>query len=164
MTCNRKQGEGDQSGMRGFTLLEMIITMAVLSIVVAGAVPLARSAIKRQKEVELRRALREIRQGIDAYKKACDLGGVSPLDHKVDDECYPASLDVLVDGIILQNQKDKTRFLRHLPEDPMTGSTKWGQRAVQDEDNASSWGGQNVFDVYSRSTEKALDGSDYKTW
>jgi general secretion pathway protein G len=164
VTSNRKQVEADQSEVRGFSLLEMIITMAILSIVVAGAVPLAKSAIKRQKEVELRRALREIRQGIDAYKKFCDAGGVSPLDHKVDDECYPPSLDVLVDGIIPPNQKDKLRFLRHLPEDPMTGSTKWGQRAVQDEDNASAWGGQNVFDVYTRSSEKALDGSDYKTW
>ncbi len=148
--------------VRGFTLLEMIITMAVLSIVVAGAVPLARSAIKRQKEIELRRALREIRQSIDAYKKFADGGGVSPLDHKVDDENYPATLDVLVDGIIPANSPNKLRFLRHLPEDPMTGSTKWGMRAVQDEGDA--WGGQNVFDVYSRSTEKALDGSDYKTW
>ncbi|HZS05366.1 MAG TPA: type II secretion system protein [Blastocatellia bacterium] len=148
---------------RGVTLLELIITMTVISIVVAGAVPLVKNTIKRQKEVELRRALREIRQAIDQYKTFCDRGGVSPLDHKPDDACYPTSLDMLVDGITPPNKIDKMRFLRRLPIDPMTNSTKWGTRAVQD-DGDSAGGSENVFDVFTRSDGTALDGSRYKDW
>jgi general secretion pathway protein G len=148
----------------GFTLLEMIITVAIISIVVAGAVPIAKTAIKRQREVELRRALREIRQGIDAYKADCDAGKFSPLDRTVDDGCYPPSLDALVEGVMPAGTDPvKLKYLRRLPEDPMTGSVKWGTRAVQDE-GGSGGSSKNVWDVFTRSADTALDGSKYKEW
>lgn len=149
----------------GFTLLELIITLAILSIAVAGAVPVMKTAVKRQREIELRRSLREIRQAIDAYKAACDSKRISELErNSADDMCYPPSLEILVEGVMpAGTQTDKLKFLRRIPEDPMTASTKWGTRAVQDE-GKSSGGGQNVFDVFTKSEATALDGSKYKEW
>ena len=150
----------------GFTLLELIITLGILSILITGAIPLMRNSIKRDREIELRRNLREIRQAIDSYKRACDppYNMVGPLDRKVDDECYPPSLDILVEGITPPNTTKKIRFLRRLPKDPLTGSTEWGLRSLQDDKDSTSWGGQNVYDVYSKSGGTALNGSKYKEW
>jgi len=147
----------------GFTLLELIITLAVLAIILAGAFPLARNTIQREREIELRRNLREIRQAIDSYKIGYDQN-VGPLDRHLDDEGYPTSLEVLVNGITPPNTTRKIRFLRHIPRDPMTGKTEWGFRSVQDDRDSSSWGGQNIFDVYSKSSGTALNGTKYKDW
>jgi general secretion pathway protein G len=153
----------------GFSLLELIITLGILSILVAGVIPLARNTIKREREMELRRNLREIRQAIDRYKQVCDpaplgLGLVGPLDRKVDDECYPPNLEILVEGITPPNTTKKIRFLRRIPRDPLSGKAEWGLRSVQDDRDSGSWGGQNVFDVYSKSEGTALNGTRYKDW
>jgi general secretion pathway protein G len=144
----------------------LIITLAIIAILAAGTVPVARNMIKREKEIELRRNLREIRRAIDAYKVFCDGGGVGQLDKKVDDECYPQKLETLVEGVIPPNKVDSTvRFLRRIPKDPFTREADWGLRSVQDDPTASSWGGQNVYDVYSKARGTALDGkTQYKDW
>jgi general secretion pathway protein G len=147
---------------RGFTLIELLVTVAVISILVGVAVPLARNSIKRQKEIALRAALREIRTAIDKYKDASDRGFIMV---KVDTEGYPETLQILVDGVQMVGQVDKKlKFLRRIPIDPMTNSTEWGQRSYQDDPKASSWGGQNVFDVYTKSEGTALDGTNYREW
>ncbi|MBK9706531.1 MAG: type II secretion system protein [Acidobacteria bacterium] len=150
----------------GFTLLELIITLTIVAILAAGTVPVARNMIKRQRELELRRSLREIRKAIDTYKAACENGQVGPLDRKVDDECYPPNLEILIEGIHPPNKANTTiRFLRRMPIDPFTGKDDWGMRSVQDDPGSSSWGGQNVFDVFSKATGTALDGkTQYKDW
>jgi general secretion pathway protein G len=147
---------------RGFTLIELLITVTVNAILVGVAVPLARNSIKRQKEVELRAALREIRTAIDKYQ---DLSSRGLIMVKVDTEGYPETLDVLVEGVQLVGQVDKKfKALRRIPIDPMTNTTEWGQRSYQDDLKATSWGGQNVFDVYTKSEGTALDGTKYKEW
>jgi len=147
---------------RAFTLIELMITVFVISILVGMAVPLARNSIKREKEFELHAALREMRIAIDKYKDASDRGLIMV---KVDTEGYPETLQVLVDGVQMVGQVDKKlKLLRRIPKDPMTNTTEWGQRSYQDDPTASSWGGQNVFDVYTKSEGTALDGSKYKEW
>ena len=147
---------------RGFTLIELMITVLVISVLVGLAVPLARNTIKREKEFELHTALREVRTAIDKYKDASDKGLIMV---KVDTEGYPENLQVLVDGVQLAGQVDKKlKLLRRIPKDPMTNSTEWGQRSYQDDPTSSSWGGQNVFDIYTKSEGTALDGSKYKDW
>jgi len=146
----------------GFTLIELIVTVFIISILVGVAVPLARNSIKRQKEVELREALREIRTAIDNYKAATDLGRI-PM--KVDTEGYPEKLQVLVDGVDMNGTVGKKlKLLRRIPIDPMTNSTDWGLRSYQDDPKNTSWGGQDVFDVYTKSQGTALDGTKYKDW
>jgi general secretion pathway protein G len=147
---------------RGFTLIELIVTVMIISILVGLAVPLARNSIKREKEFELRAALRDMRTAIDRYKDATDRGLIMS---KVDTEGYPETLQVLVDGVQLVGQVDKKlKLLRRIPTDPMTNSTEWGQRSYQDDPKATSWGGQNVFEVYTKSEGTALDGTKYKDW
>jgi general secretion pathway protein G len=150
----------------GFTLLELIITLAIIAILAAGTIPIARNMIKREREMELRRNLRELRKAIDSYKVACENGQVGPLDRKLEDECYPPSLEVLVEGIHPPNKGDSTvRFLRRIPKDPFTGKEEWGLRSVQDDPTSTSWGGQNVYDVFSKAIGNALDGkTQYKDW
>jgi general secretion pathway protein G len=148
----------------GFSLLELIITLAILSILVASVVPLTRNNIKRQREMELKQNLREIRQAIDRYKFDCEHGAVGQLDRKVNDECYPPNLETLVEGITPPNTTRKIRFLRRMPKDPMTGKEEWGMRSIQDDPKSDSFGGQNVYDVYSKSNEAALNGTKYKDW
>jgi general secretion pathway protein G len=146
----------------GFTLIELMITTMIISILVGLAVPLARNSIKREKEIELHTALREMRIAIDKYKDAVDRGFIM---QKVDTEGYPETLQVLVDGVQMTGAVDKKlKFLRRIPLDPMTNSMEWGQRSYQDDPKATSWGGQNVFDVYTKSEGTALDGTKYKEW
>jgi general secretion pathway protein G len=150
------------SGYRGFTLIELIITVLVISVLVGLAVPLARNSIKREKEFALRAALRDIRTAIDKYKDLVDRGFIMS---KIDTEGYPETLQVLVDGVQMVGQVDKkVKLLRRIPIDPMTKSTEWGLRSYQDDAKATSWGGQNVFDVFTKSEGTAFDGTKYKDW
>jgi general secretion pathway protein G len=150
------EGPGRESGL---TLIELIITVAIVGILATAALPMARFTVKREKERQLRRDLWEMRDAIDKYKDAADRGG---MQIKVDSLGYPPDLQSLVDGVPVQN--NKVRFLRAIPTDPMTNSTDWGLRSNQDDADSSSWGGQNVFDVYTKSDGTALDGTKYSTW
>ena len=145
---------------RGFTLLELIVAASILSILTMMALPLARVTIQREKEKELRRALWEMRDAIDRYKDAAEQG---KFQTKVDTQNYPPDLETLVKGVDTQAGK-KIRFLRSIPIDPMTKSTEWGMRSMQDDPDSDSWGGQSVFDVYTKSQATALDGTKYKDW
>jgi len=146
-------------GLRGFTLVELIVATAILVILTGLAVPLARVAIKREKEHELRRALWQLRDAIDRYKDAADRGA---FQLKVGSEGFPPDLETLVKGVDVGGKK--VRFLRKIPTDPMTNDTDWGMRSMQDDPTSDSWGGQNVFDVFSKSRGTGLDGTEYKDW
>jgi len=143
----------------GFTLLELIIATTILMILTGMALPLARLTIKRERERELRFDLWQMRDAIDRYKDAADRGGFQT---KVDSQNYPPDLETLVKGVDVQGKK--IRFLRKIPVDPMTGNTEWGMRSMQDDPDSDSWGEQNLFDVYTKSTDTALDGTKYKDW
>ena len=141
--------------------------VSTIIIILASAVmPLAKVTATRQREAELRRALREMRTAIDKYKDAADLGQISPLEIKVGSEGYPPVLETLVEGVAAANDATgrKLKFLRRIPIDPMTHSTEWGLRSYQDEPDATRWGGQNVFDVYTTFEGTALDGTKYRDW
>jgi general secretion pathway protein G len=143
----------------GFTLLELIIATAILLILSTMVIPLARLTIKREKERELRFDLWEMRDAIDRYKDAADRGGFQT---KVDSQNYPPDLETLVKGVDVNGKK--VRFLRKIPTDPMTGTTEWGLRSMQDDPDSDSWGGQSVFDVYTKSQGTGLDDTKYKDW
>ena len=151
-----RQKTGKQSG---FTLIELIVATAILLILTGMAVPMARVTIKRERERRLRHALWEMRDAIDRYKDAADRGG---FQIKAGSEGYPPDLDTLVKGVDVSGKK--VRFLRHVPVDPMTGSTEWGLHSIQDDPTSDSWDGENVFDVYTKSPSTALDGTKYKDW
>lgn len=145
----------------GFTLLELIITLAIISILAASTIPVARNVIKRNKEIELRRELREIRMAIDLYHAACRTPpGFSKFEVNEDDEqCYPKDLEVLVKGVKGGGSVDKTfRFLRRIPIDPFTGKSDWGTRSMNDDPDSSGSDGKHVWDVYSKAEGTALDG------
>ena len=145
--------------MAGFTLIELIVATALLLILTSLAVPLARVTIKREKEHILRADLWEMRDAIDRYKDAADR---QAFQIKVDSQGYPPDLDTLVKGVDVNGKK--VRFLRRIPIDPMTGSTEWGLRSMQDDPDSDSYGGQSVFDVYTKSEGTGLDGTKYKDW
>jgi general secretion pathway protein G len=144
-------------------MVELIVSFTIMAILTSMAVPLAAYRVKRDKERELRYALREIRHAIDAYK---DASLAAKIDIKLGTEGYPETLEILVKGVKLSQSADgKTiKFLRRIPKDPMTGQYDWGLRSMQDDPKSTSWGGQNVFDVYSKSTERARDGTPYSEW
>jgi general secretion pathway protein G len=152
--------KGVRSREAGMTLLELIIACSLLLILASAAEPLVRITIVRSREAELRRNLREIRNSIDRYKDMADTGAFRT---EVTSNGYPPDLDTLVKGEIIAGNK-RVRFLRRIPVDPMTGQRDWGMRSVQDDPDSTSWGGGNVFDVFSKSPGTALDGSKYSDW
>jgi len=143
----------------GFTLIELIVATAIMVILSMMALPLARVSIKREKERDLRYDLWMMRDAIDRYKDAADRGAFQV---KVGSEGYPPDMDTLVKGVDANGKK--LRFLRRIPIDPMTGKDEWGMRSMQDDPTSDSWGGQNVFDVFSKSEDTGLDGTKYKDW
>lgn len=147
-------------GLRGFTLVEMIVVITILLILMGAAVPVVKVTVRRDRERELRRDLWEMRTAIDRYKDAADRNAFQV---KLGTEGYPPDLDTLVNGVEIAGGK-KLRFLRHIPVDPMTGNKDWGMRSMQDDPESDSWGGQNIFDVYTKATGTALDGTKYKDW
>jgi general secretion pathway protein G len=151
---------------RGYTFIELLVVSAIVMLLASAIMPLARVTATRQREAELRRALRELRTAIDRYKDAADAQQIASLEIKVGSEGYPADLQVLVDGVAIQNDATgrKLKFLRRVPVDPMTHSTDWGKRSYQDNPDASRWGGQNVFDVYTKFEGTELDGTKYRDW
>jgi general secretion pathway protein G len=148
---------------RGLSLVELIVAFTILLILTSMAVPMARSKVRGERERELRWALREIHNAIDKYKDMADTGQLGP--QKLGSEGYPESLEILVEGVKKAGQVDtKVRFLRRIPKDPMTNSTDWGKRSNQDDPKSNGGGGQNVFAVFTKSNEKAADGTPYSEW
>ena len=145
-----------QSGM---TLVELVVTIAIMAILAAAVLPISRTVAKREREKELRADLSQMRDAIDRYKDYADRGVFMI---KLDSQGYPPTLDELVKGVDINGKKIK--FLRRIPVDPMTHTKDWGMRSMQDDPSAESWGGQSVFDVYSKSEGTALDGTKYKDW
>ncbi len=146
----------------GMTLIELVITCAILIVLSTAALPVTRFVMVRKQEAELRYDLREMRDAIDRYK---DLADKNQIQIKIGTEGYPPDLDTLVKGVQLAGAPDRhVRFLRRIPVDPMTGKTDWGMRSVQDDADSNSWGGQDVFDVFTQSTGTALDGTKYSDW
>jgi len=158
LLVNRKAG-ARRWRQRGLTLIELIVAIAIMAVLAGAALPITRNAIKRERERDLRRALWEMRDAIDRYKDAADRGA---FQIKLGTEGYPPDLDTLVNGVDVNGKKLK--FLRSIPRDPMTRSTDWGLRSMQDDPHSESWGGQNVFDVFTKSQDTALDGTKYADW
>lgn len=146
---------------RGFTLAELVMVVALVSVMAAVALPTGKFIAKRSREAELHLALRQMRGAIDEYKKLADQGMIQVM---LGTEGYPKDLEVLVEGVDLVGQTVKKRFLRRIPLDPMTGKDEWGKRSYQDEPDSRSWGGQNIYDVYSLSAATAMDGTKYGKW
>ncbi len=153
---------------KGFTLVEMLVTLTVLAILAAAIMPLTKVAVKREKEIQLHRNLRTIREAIDAYKKLAD---EKKIEVEEDTEGYPPDLETLVNGVEVNvdSEEEKSgkkviKFLRRIPKDPITNSYDWGLRSYQDDSDSDFWGGENVYDVYTKHEGKALDGTMYKDW
>lgn len=153
-------------GEHGFTFLELVIVTAILMILASTIMPMAQVTAQRQREVELRRSLREIRTAIDKFKDAVDQGQIPTTELEPGNEGYPPDLETLVNGVSAANDATgrKLKFLRKIPIDPMTHSTEWGKRSYQDKPDTTRWGGQNVFDVYTTFEGTALDGTKYRDW
>jgi general secretion pathway protein G len=151
---------------KGFSFVELLIVTTIVLILASAVQPLAKVTITRQKEAELRRVLREMRTAIDKFKDAADAQLIPPTELRAGSEGYPPDLDTLVEGVSVVNDATgrKLKFLRRVPKDPMTGENEWGLRSYQDRPDATTWGGQNVFDVYSLSSGTALDGTKYRDW
>jgi general secretion pathway protein G len=150
----------------GFTFIELVVATAILMILASAALPIARVSIRREKEAELHRSLREMRGAIDDFKRWADAGRISTLSVNIGSENYPPSLEALVEGVPFANDASgrKKKFLRRIPVDPVTGRSDWGLRAYTDSADSTVWGGQSVYDVYSKAAGKGLDGSNYKDW
>ena len=160
------KAEGPRTTNNGFTFIELLVVATIILILASAIMPLARVTATRQREAELRRDLRDIRTAIDKFKDAADAGQIGALDLKPDGQGYPPDLETLVDGVTAANDQSgrKLKFLRRVPVDPMTHNSDWGMRSYQDEPDATRWGGQNVFDVYTTFDGTALDGTKYKDW
>lgn len=150
----------------GFSFIELVVATAIMMVLASAAMPLARVSIKRQKEAEVHRSLREMRTAIDAYHDAVTSNIIGGINVSTTSEGYPPDLETLVNGVVRANDPSgkKIKFLRRIPIDPMTGSAEWGLRAYADKPDSTAWGGANVFDVYSKSPDKGLDGTKYKDW
>jgi len=150
----------------GYSFIELLVVATIILVLASAVMPLARVGMQRQREIELRRTLRELRTAIDKYKDAVDTGQIGGTDNQLGSEGYPAKLETLVEGVTTVGNASgrKLRFLRRIPVDPMTKSTEWGMRAYQDDPDSRSWGGKNVYDVYSKSEGIALDGTKYRDW
>ena len=146
---------------RGFTLVELIAAMTIMLLLTMVALPVASIVVRRQKETELKEDLRTMRNAIDRYKDFADSGMIPT---EMDTFGYPPTLETLVKGVPLKGSKDKYKFLRKIPVDPMTGTTDWGMRSMQDDADSRSWGGQDVFDVFSKSQGIGMDGTAYADW
>lgn len=167
--CGESVGiERRRKRQAGLTLVELIVAFTILLILTTMAVPMARYQVRRQRERELRADLHDMRSAIDRYKDLCDQGKIQSQNQ--DAYCYPTTLESLVEGVQMTNtlagngQSTKMRFLRRIPKDPMTGDKDWGKRSMQDDPDSDSWGGQNVFDVHSKTMDKASDGTSYSEW
>jgi general secretion pathway protein G len=155
----------DAERTRGVTYLELIATAAIMMILASAILPMGRVAVQRQREIELRRELRVMRRAIDQYKLAVEQGQIGGTDVKLGSEGYPEDLETLVKGVKRVGTVDrKLKFLRRIPMDPMTRTAEWGLRCYQDDPDSTSWCGDNVWDVYSKSTAKGLDGTTYNAW
>lgn len=157
----RRVGSAD-----GYSFIELMVVTTIVLILASAVQPLVKVTMQRQKESELRRALRDMRDAIDKFKDAADQGMIPATELKAGSEGYPPDLETLVDGVSVANDASgrKLKFLRRVPIDPMTGEAKWGMRAYQDKPDTTTWGGQNIFDVRSLSGGTALDGTKYKDW
>jgi general secretion pathway protein G len=155
-----------RSGERGYSLIELLAVTVVLLVLASAVMPLAKVTVQRAREAELRRSLREMRTAIDRYKDAADLQQIAATDLKANSEGYPPTLEVLVEGVRANGDASgrKLKFLRRIPMDPMTRSQEWGMRSYQDDADSTSWGGQNVYDVFTKSEGVALDGTKYVDW
>jgi general secretion pathway protein G len=162
----RSTGHPGLAGVAGYTFVEMLVVATILLVLASAIMPLAKVTSQRMREAELRRALREMRTAIDKYKDAADTGQIGSLEIKAGSENYPPDLDTLVEGVAAANDATgrKLKYLRKIPTDPMTRSDEWGMRSYQDKPDSTRWGGQNVFDVYTRFDGKALDGTKYRDW
>jgi general secretion pathway protein G len=151
---------------RGFTFIELLVVTTIILILASAVQPLAKITVQRAREAELRRVLREMRVAIDKFKDAADNGLIPTTELKANNEGYPPDLQTLVDGVSVANDATgrKLKFLRRIPIDPTTGNDDWGLRAYQDKPDATTWGGQNVFDVYSKNQGTGLDGTKYRDW
>lgn len=162
MITNLKSSHRRQNAGRGFTLVELLAAMVILLLLTSIALPMARVEIQHAREQELRRDLRTMRDAIDRYKDFADRGMIASTPDSFN---YPPDLDTLVQGVPLKGASEaKYKFLRKIPIDPMTGQADWGLRAMQDDPDSTSWGGSNVFDVYSQSQGTAMDGTQYANW
>ena len=151
---------------RGYTFVELLVVTTIVLILASAVQPLAKVTIQRSREAELHRVLREMRTAIDKFKDAADAGMIPTTELKANSEGYPPDLDVLVEGVSVANDATgrKLKFLRRVPVDPTTGEKEWGMRAYQDKPDSTSWGGQNVYDVYSKNGGTGLDGIKYREW
>ena len=151
---------------RGYSIVELLIVTVIILILASAIAPLSRVTIQRQRETDLRRSLRELRTAIDGYKDAVDLGVIGGTAVQAGSEGYPPDLETLVEGVEKLNDATgtKLRFLRRIPIDPLTRDREWGLRSYQDDADASSWGGDSVYDVYTQARGTALDGTRYRDW
>ena len=155
---------GRRRKQAGLTLIELTVAFTILAVLSTLMLPLARIKLRIQREADLRYDLAMMRNAIDRYKDNCDMGYLGP--PKLGSDCYPDDLNVLVTGKELANDPNgtKLKFLRAIPKDPFTNSYEWGMRSPQDDPDSKSWGGQCLFDVYTKTEAKAADGTPYSEW
>ncbi len=151
---------------RGFTFIELLVVTTILLILASAIMPLAKVTVQRHREAETHRYLREMRTAIDKYKDAVDNGLIGSIDVKAGSEGYPPDLETLVEGVSVANDASgrKLKFLRKIPIDPLTNAADWGMRSYQDKPDSTSWGGQNVYDVFTKARGTGLDGTKYSDW